>query len=455
MAESNAMRGSRRGTVLVKSAPSPRSNPLRVTEMSRVAVLRRSFPTLASVFRGIGKRRRLVLCLGFALLGIVACAPIWWLIQLAGLPDIGEPFDVAAFKASTIPEHRNAFVLYRQASNLLKPATGYLNATVRRVDPRATWSKADPGLRRRVEENRAALAVYRRGAQRSDARFDPYDDDRSSSGVGQALISFLPMSLLEGSRLEEEGDLAGAWGWYGAMLRTIHHLGMVGSPDSRRNIQSLHPALRDRLKSWSADPRTTREQLTRALDDVIACETLAPSERDSLKIGYLDANRLLNAENNPGRSVPNARFQLLWNSKFLEPRQIQSIWDGWRFWRRERERSQRLIRLVAANWLAWQEIPAGRRPKPDPNVSVFDFYALGPKSPSGARAVSPAALGRWFDSAIDAPKILGFLDSSQTRAIEQTNHAELVMLLTTELYRRDHGADPPQTEDGRRKAEDR
>ena len=38
-----------------------------------------------------------------------------------GLPDIGDPFDVQAFRSFTIPEDRNAFVLYRQAADRLKP----------------------------------------------------------------------------------------------------------------------------------------------------------------------------------------------------------------------------------------------------------------------------------------------------------------------------------------------
>ena len=38
-----------------------------------------------------------------------------------GLPDIGDPFDVEAFRSITIPDDRNAFVLYRQAADRLRP----------------------------------------------------------------------------------------------------------------------------------------------------------------------------------------------------------------------------------------------------------------------------------------------------------------------------------------------
>ena len=142
------------------------------------------------------------------------------------------------------------------------------------------------------------------------------------------------------------------------MLRTIHHVGMHGSV-ARRNASSMAQTLRDRLTTWAADPRTTPALLRRALDDVVACEALAPSESDSLKAGYLDVIWLLDSPTNPGREVPLARFRQFWNPDYqLDPEQIQAIWDAWRFWRREPERSRRVIRLVTANWLAYHDLPA-------------------------------------------------------------------------------------------------
>ena len=44
---------------------------------------------------------------------------IWWLNSLNGLPDIGDPFDVAAFLAFSIPDEQNAFVFFRRANEKL------------------------------------------------------------------------------------------------------------------------------------------------------------------------------------------------------------------------------------------------------------------------------------------------------------------------------------------------
>ena len=44
----------------------------------------------------------------------------WWSTQLWGLPDIGDPFDVAAFEAASgVPDERNAFVEYHHAASLV------------------------------------------------------------------------------------------------------------------------------------------------------------------------------------------------------------------------------------------------------------------------------------------------------------------------------------------------
>jgi hypothetical protein len=61
----------------------------------------------------------LVLALGVAV--AAAALAVWRLTSLNGLPEIGEPFDVAAFRGLPIPDHRNAFVFLQRADRLLTP----------------------------------------------------------------------------------------------------------------------------------------------------------------------------------------------------------------------------------------------------------------------------------------------------------------------------------------------
>ncbi len=106
-----------------------------------------------------------------------------------------------------------------------------------------------------------------------------------------------------------------------------------------------------------------------------------------------------------------------------------------------------MIRLLTANWLAYLDLPPGNRPMRDPKVVEFDVYLLGPQSPAKARALSLESLDRWYDSAHDAQQVLGDLDSTSVQTLERANHAAILLLLATELYRRDHhGANPPAPE---------
>ena len=416
--------------------------------MTRLVAVRRNFPTLVLLLaplRWAGKSRRRVFGTVVFLVALVAAPPLWWMTQLVGLPDIGEPFDTAKFRAVTIPDDRNAFVLYRQAAALLKPLAPYTQKTKGRIDHLASWSEALPEVRQWVEDNRPALAIYRQGTERPDALDVVTSHDRQSYKTIQALgSSFRLLALLEASRLEEKHDMAGAWGWYRALVRMSHHISMHGSISMRGLIARWHRQLADRLEVWSADSSTSPALLRQAIDDLTACESLLPSDRDSLMAGYLEAEWLLDSPGNPGHEVPLARFARFYNPRYtLNPEQLQSLWDTWRSLRREPERSRRVIRLLTANWLAYEDLPPERRPKPDPGVVSFDFYSLGPEAPASARAVSPQAMEAWFDSAYDAQKVFVYLNGSGVRFNERANDEELLMLVASELYRRDHGKEPP------------
>ena len=339
-----------------------------------------------------------------ALLAMIAAPPVWWATQLVGLPDIGDPFDVAEFRRFTIPDDRNAFILYRQAADRFKPAEDFFQSSRNKVNVLARWSKADPRVRRWAEENREALEIYRKGAERPKALdLIPSPDPDSATKrveVGEliwmagpkspsvseylmrrwALSSIRTLSLLEASRLEEQGDMAGAWGWYRAGLRVARHLVMHGTVSRRMEAQRWRRTLQERISGWAADPRTTPALLRRALDDAIDCESLPISESFTLKAEYLNLDALVAEPNGPGREVPAMSLRRLWNHpEFqLDPDQLQAIWDTWRYWRREPERSRRVIRLTFANWLAYYGMPPGDRPKPDRDtISGFDIYPLG------------------------------------------------------------------------------
>ena len=243
--------------------------------------------------------------------------------------------------------------------------------------------------------------------------------------------------------------MAGAWGWYCAVLRTIYHVGMHGTVFRRTIAQGWHNELLDRLRAWAADPRTTPAMIRQALDDVVACESLAPSESYPLKAEYLDVDRLARLPDGPTRRPPASWSVLIPAYDIgLTPERTEAIYAAWRAWRREPERSRRVMRLAIANWLALlrhasREAPEGRPPR---LVDASSSIPSGPRLlPMPAHAVAPIAgrLARFHHRRQLPVRELGL---DMVRMTEQANRRALLILLGEELYRRDHGDGPPTPE---------
>jgi hypothetical protein len=424
--------------------------------MTQRTTLARSFPTffqIATPFRWFVKSRRRVWCAVVIVILMVTAAPVWWSLQLVGLPDIGDPFDVESFRAMSIPDDRNAFVIYRRAAAVLKPLTSVTKPAGQTNKLDLRWPAAGTEAHQWAEANREALALYRQAAEKPDA-FEPSFVSPGLLSQTVALAQLQRLALLEASRLEEQGDMAGAWAWYRSYLRTIHLVGHSGPLYRRHEAQMWHKMLLDRLTAWSAAARTTPAQLRQALDDVIACEAIVPSDSYALKSHYIMVAPLFEARKDQARGVPPAWLISLASRPMLRPlREIltpsaeESISAAWMFWRREPERSRRVLRLVTANRLAYYDLPPDQRPKPDPNVSSCDLYSFGPEAVASARVMSAEALGGWLDSTYEPRVLIAFLNLDGIRTIETANHCALVILLATELYRRDHGREPESPEE--------
>ena len=128
-------------------------------------------PKLLQLLR---KRLRQLLRVALILAMVFAVAAtalaIWWLRSLNGLPDIGDPFDVAEFRAFRVPDDQNAFSYFRRASEKLTPMRGMWEGPG--ADPseaRFSWSTANPMWRRWTGENHEAFELFQKGAEQSDA----------------------------------------------------------------------------------------------------------------------------------------------------------------------------------------------------------------------------------------------------------------------------------------------
>jgi hypothetical protein len=99
-----------------------------------------------------------------------------------------------------------------------------------------------------------------------------------------------------------------------------------------------------------------------------------------------------------------------------------------------------------ANRLAFYDLPTHRSPAPDPAYLTCEIYPFGPDAPESARVLSPATLGEWLESTTAPRLLVSLIDARGIRFREMSNHRTLVIQLASQLYRRDHGANPPTPE---------
>lgn len=398
-----------------------------------------------AIERARGRRRVLLLT---AYGGVVAAllAGMAWAGQLRGLPDVGDPFDLAALKGGPpLADDRNSFVPYAEAARLLRPIDPEAWEGVEGVAGRP-WAEIPPGARAWLEANRPALEVWRRGTERPDARLLPMWEYRLETLLhpAQELRTFARLAMLEAARLREAGDMAGAWGWYDAVLRSSRHVGRGGGMVQRLIGSAIAGQVEQEVESWAADPRTTPAQVRGAMADLAAADRLTPPISEAYRVEYLMVINALGDREWPGwideeiRTGGSSRWYDFLPGSLPVRRLIG----------RERERSRRVTRLVFANWLAHCDDPVGSRPAwvGVPDGPGLELFPTTPADPPAARALSPRALGRWWNSTLGARLLIPSLLSARgALAGDQLRLGGIRLALANQLYARDHGGETPPT----------
>jgi hypothetical protein len=229
--------------------------------------------------------------------------------------------------------------------------------------------------------------------------------------------------------------------------------------------------LQRRLADWAADPRTTIPQLHTALDEVLKNEPNPDWDISAMKSGYLDLMR--DIERPMPLSVQQeieGEWTFALGDMALSPTMIDGLEAARRFLLREPERSRRVLRLLCAQYLAHAETRGLPPPKPavwakftymtstNPVTKVtfqVPLYPVSPEAPAGARALPPQELARWLVATLDARLRMGDGDEwpwppdrvKDPRAVaDRKAHRKLVIMLATEIYRRERGSLPSSDE---------
>ena len=376
----------------------------------------------------------------------------WRGASLIGLPDIGDPFDVAQFRALRVAPEDDAFVLFHQAQQKL---TNFprLPLEIRKLGL-MEWSKSAPELRDWVAANRDALVMFRAASERPDgiALPDPGNDD----GDAEMKLGpfFVQLIRLETSRLEELGDMAEAWNWYLAVFRMQHHVIRRGSMFQREASARYGARLRPRIAAWAADRRTTALLLRRALADLKALEPKPEGDLFSLRVDYLVLMHELDREWGFAQQGSEEDQQVSIFGERLPPNMTWPAYAARRYFRNEPERSRRVLQLAFANWLAHtgDRDPLRRKPAVRATFQVgrqqgsASFFRLPADSPAAAGKMPPQVLAKWLVGTLDAKVLLLAWPWPSIRGVERREYRNLVVLLASELFERERGSPPPSEE---------
>jgi hypothetical protein len=258
---------------------------------------------------------------------------------------------------------------------------------------------------------------------------------------------------LEGAKRQESGDTAGAWDFYRSVLRMTTHVSRRRMTHGVR-VNTLCGWLRQRLATWAADPGTTIPQVKSALDEVLKTGPRPEWDSFALKIGYIEImNMLITPMREHNQNLLEGERTYRLGDMQLSTDIIESIKEARRFLLREPERSRRVVRLLWANWLAHEGAREPRRPAvrallPALTPVSLPLYPVSHDAPAGARALPPQKIASWLVATRDVKLIMeeGDVMLMLRHRLYHRAYRDLVIMLATEIYRRERGALPPSEE---------
>jgi hypothetical protein len=380
--------------------------------------------------RSRGRRRSLLIYL-YALFITIAAVLCWRAASLRGLPDVGDPFDVAAFASSAeVRDDVNSAVLYREASARL---IFHDSSGVPLMDS-VDWSKANPRIRAWLDRNRTALALWRRATRRPKALWCVPDSVQITTPLSTQhdLVAFAKLALLEGSRLEQEGRPSEAAELYGGILRSSAHAGQASGFRAHFISTGILRFSSGRILSWAADHRVDAAAVRAVLGDAEAADAMLAPPSTMLKAEYIT---LRNELDSPWSNWDGSLAGFVWYHRLPLAKPVRL------FLRREPERSKRVARLAFANWLAYCD-----RPSPPPLSSgSLRLYQVDATAPAVVQALSRDEIEAWFESTTWARLLMSRMSGAVVGQAggERTIIGSLEISLAERCYRLDHyGASP-------------
>ncbi len=380
---------------------------------------------------------------GLAIATVLILLTVFVLRRTEQFPDVGEPFDVEAFAAFSLPNDLNAISQYLLAQraliplerSLVPPRSGSIEDTARR-EALLNWSEANDAERKWLEANQTTLELWKLGTTRDEAIEVPFDRLSITSLLPAAndVRLFVSLALLKASHETAEGRAGDAWTWYLAALRASRHFCMRACGVERLIGITIYGRARDPILNWSTRPELSAADLRRALSDAIDVDGMTPPLSDTFKTEYI--------------SERNGLSEILANLSEHEPwAAVETRFSG------RPERMRRALKLFFANWIAHADRPrAARRRLPDKDIPLFEVDSSGePPLPSPSALKSAVAMWLTGLEAHGSRGVVPPLDFALPRLTylfdaadrDQMNRAAVNVGLALQLYFREHGSFPP------------
>ncbi len=367
---------------------------------------------------------------------------IYRVSRLSGLPDIPPPFDLEKYGTVEIEPKDNAYEFYKQASALLIGEES--------LDPDEYgkaldegWPAASQDVRKWVADNQPAIALWREGTAKPDALDHQPKDSRVDLllPVVQNLRAFARLAVLEGSRLEAEGQPQEAWDVDRAMFRSSRHCGRHGTMIERLVGIAIHAIAIESIQKWAANPDVDSAMLRQALEQVTSDYEMTALTSTAFRSEYFMAMSVLDDPN----LAAFLKGGMLGRMGRLGPSLISDLPTGpTLFLCNEPELSRRITKHAFTNWLAQVDKPwHARTPQRGGFLKLYD-----PVPATKTRTLTPAEIEKHFIGSLVARILLpamSNLDTSVTR--EQAKQACLIVILAAHAYHRDHGEFPEKLED--------
>ena len=381
----------------------------------------------------------LVVVLMLALLPFVVRA-----VFLSSVPAMAEPFDVAAFVGDEIPPDENAFTDYRLAAQMRQVLMQGLQQRSA-VEPanhdevyKGGWEVADEAMRAWLEENREALAVWRRGTEKQRAlNLSPAKMDFTTQlNVIQELRFFTRLALVDQMRCLHEGGIDEAWQLARALYRSGGHVSWRGSVIQGLVGIALHAVAASGMQRWAEHPAVTVDQLRTARAQVNTDFALYESESNLLRAEYLALRNTLSRPDWAGMAGPVLGGPL---DNELMP---AAVARGFMWMVGEPELTIRISRQIVANQAREVDKPLAERRK----LVGAGFAMLFDSDPQVTRVP-----GELDANQLDRGVRMSILGKMLLPAVKQVDNAymrlrarqaALEVLFAAQAYRRDKGEFP-------------